>query len=56
MPTYLSPGVYMEEVSAGPKPIEGVGTATAAFVGFTEKGPANTPTLVTSLQHYYRTF
>jgi len=26
MPTYLSPGVYMEEVSSGSKPIEGVGT------------------------------
>jgi uncharacterized protein len=37
MPEYLSPGVYMEEVDRGPKPIEGVGTAMAAFVGFTEK-------------------
>ena len=25
--------VYVEEVSAGAKPIEGVGTAVAAFVG-----------------------
>jgi phage tail sheath protein FI len=56
MPTYLSPGIYMEEVSAGPKPIEAVGTATAAFVGFTEKGPAHTPTLVTSWPQYTRTF
>jgi phage tail sheath protein FI len=56
MPSYLSPGIYMEEVSAGPKPIEAVGTATAAFVGFTEKGPANTPTLVTSWPQYTRTF
>ena len=36
MPEYLSPGVYIEEVDRGPKPIEGVGTAMAAFVGFTE--------------------
>jgi uncharacterized protein len=56
MPTYLSPGVYMEEVSAGPKPIEAVGTATAAFVGFTEQGPVNQPTLVTSWPQYTRTF
>ena len=41
MPTYLSPGVYVEEVSSGSRPIEGVGTAVAAFVGFAEKGPAN---------------
>jgi uncharacterized protein len=37
MAEYLSPGVYMEEVDKGPKPIEGVGTAMATFVGFTEK-------------------
>jgi len=37
MPEYLSPGVYVEEIDRGPKPIEGVGTSTAAFVGFTEK-------------------
>jgi len=56
MPTYLSPGVYMEEVSAGPKPIEAVGTSTAAFVGFAAKGPVNQPTLVTSWPQYTRTF
>ncbi len=37
MPEYLSPGVYVEEIDRGPKPIEGVGTAMAAFIGFTEK-------------------
>jgi phage tail sheath protein FI len=35
--TYLSPGVYIEEVDRGTKPIQGVPTAIAAFVGFTEK-------------------
>ena len=38
MPQYLSPGVYVEEVDRGSKPIEGVGTSVAAFVGFTETG------------------
>ncbi len=33
--TYLSPGVYVEEVDKGTKPIEGVGVSTAAFVGIT---------------------
>ena len=37
MPSYLSPGVYMEEVDRGSKPIESVGTAVAAFIGYTEK-------------------
>jgi phage tail sheath protein FI len=33
MPTYLTPGIYVEEVSAGPRPIEAVGTSIAGFVG-----------------------
>src|SRR5215212_9983066 len=56
MPTYLSPGVYMEEVSSGSKPIEGVGTAVAAFVGFAEAGPVNTPILVTNWTQFVGNF
>ncbi|MFE9722767.1 phage tail sheath family protein [Streptomyces sp. NPDC005794] len=52
MPTYLTPGVYMEEVQSGARPIEGVGTAVAAFVGFAEDGPFHAPTLVTSWDQY----
>ncbi|NEO37701.1 MAG: phage tail sheath family protein [Moorea sp. SIOASIH] len=33
MPTYLSPGVYVEEVASGSAPIAGVGTSTAGFIG-----------------------
>lgn len=33
MPTYLSPGVYVEEVASGLAPITGVGTSTAGFIG-----------------------
>jgi hypothetical protein len=33
--TYLSPGVYVEEIDKGTKPIEAVGTSTAAFIGIT---------------------
>jgi uncharacterized protein len=43
MPTYLSPGVCVEEVPSASKPIEGVGTAVAAFVGLAPGGPVNTP-------------
>src|ERR1700730_7041283 len=56
MPNYLSPGVYVEEVEAGSRPIEGVGTATAAFVGLAEKGPVNAPTLVTNWSQFSQTF
>lgn len=48
MPEYLSPGVYVEEIEIGAKPIEGVSTSTAGFVGMAEKGDLDKPTLVTS--------
>ena len=56
MPTYLSPGVYVEEVPAASRPISGVGTAVAAFVGFAEKGPINEPTLITNWMQYANAF
>jgi hypothetical protein len=70
MAEYLSPGVYVEEVDRGPKPIEGVGTAMAAFVGFTEKAEMvrevdnelmvenllNRPQLVTNWTQYVQRF
>jgi hypothetical protein len=56
MPNYLAPGVYVEEVSSGSKPIEGVGTAVAGFVGFAERGPVSEPTLVANWTQFTRTF
>lgn len=53
---YLAPGVYIEEVNTGPRPIEGVGTAVAAFVGFAPYGKANAPVLVTNWTQYVREF
>ena len=55
MPEYLAPGVYVEEIERGPKPIEGVATSTAAFLGATERGPSR-PRLVTSYSEYLRYF
>ena len=34
---------YTEAVSSGSRPIEGVGTAIAAFVGLAPGGPINSP-------------
>jgi phage tail sheath protein FI len=56
MPEYLSPGVYVEEVSSGIKPIEGVGTSTGAFVGLAERGPIREPVLVTNWTQFTATF
>ncbi|MDG5809278.1 phage tail sheath subtilisin-like domain-containing protein [Streptomyces ossamyceticus] len=56
MPSYLSPGVYVEEVASGSRPIEGVGTSVAAFVGLAPTGPLNEPTLVTNWSQYVAAF
>lgn len=55
MPVYTYPGVYIEEIERGPVPIEGVPTSVAAFLGETERGPAE-PRLVTSYKEYQRWF
>ena len=55
MPEYLTPGVYIEEFEIGAKPIEGVSTSTAGFLGETERGPTY-PQLVTSFPEYMRLF
>ena len=65
MPEYLAPGVYVEEVSGGIKPIEGVGTSTGAFIGVAEKGPiagaeyedgVGRPVLITNFGDFTRNF
>jgi len=54
--TYLTPGVYVEEVASASKPIEGVGTAVAAFVGLAPYGPMNTPLRMSNWTQFTRTF
>jgi phage tail sheath protein FI len=39
-------GVRVEQLEAGARPIEGVGTAVAAFVGLAPGGPVNVPRVV----------
>ena len=56
MAEYLSPGVYLEEIDVGIRPIEGVSTSTAGMVGNTERGPKNFPRLVTSFADFERIF
>jgi phage tail sheath protein FI len=56
MATYLSPGVYVEEVPSANKPIEGVGTAVAAFVGLAPGGPVNTPMRISNWTQFARIY
>lgn len=57
---YFAPGVYVEEVDRGSRPIEGVSTSVAGFIGFTEdiRGGAELfkPMLVTSWTQYLEYF
>jgi phage tail sheath protein FI len=46
----------VEEVERGAKPIEGVGTAVAGFIGYAERGPVNRPTFVANWTQYTDTF
>ena len=54
--SYLSPGVYVEEVDRGSKPIEAVGTNTVGFLGESAKGPVNEAVLITNWSQFVKTF
>src|SRR4051812_50064974 len=56
MPTYLTPGVYVEEVPSASKPIEGVSTSIAAFVGLAPGGPVNTPMRISNWTQFAKIF
>lgn len=57
---YFAPGVYIDEIDRGSRPIEGVSTSIAGFVGFTEalRGKAELfkPMLVTNWTQYLEYF
>ena len=65
---YYTPGVYIEEVDKGTKPIQGVSTSVTAFIGFTARAEKvqedgvttrsilGTPTLVTNWAQFERHF
>jgi phage tail sheath protein FI len=54
--SYLSPGVYVEEVDRGTKPLEMVGTSTAAFLGESSVGPVQEPVFVTNWSQFVKNF
>jgi len=56
MPEYLHPGVYIEETSYRGKPIQGVSTSTAGFVGAARKGPEGKAVFIPNYGHFRRTF
>src|SRR5450432_4057846 len=55
MPEYLSPGVYVEEIELGARPIEGVSTSVAGMLGVTLRGPQEAR-LVTGFEEFKRLY
>ncbi|MGF1497313.1 MAG: phage tail sheath family protein [Elainellaceae cyanobacterium] len=57
---YFAPGVYVEEVDRGSRPIEGISMSVGGFVGFTEDIRSNAqrfqPMLVTNWNQYLEYF
>ena len=56
MPEYLAPGVFVEEINSGSKPIEGVGTNTTAFIGYAKSGEFNKPTFISNWTQFCQHF
>lgn len=57
MPAVLRhPGVYIEEIPSGVRPIAGVSTSDTAFVDFFGRGPFRQPVRVTSFEEFARVF
>ena len=56
MGTYLHPGVYVEEIPSGAKPIEAVATSVTAFVGQVPRGEVGKPLLIHSWGDYVSEF
>ncbi len=56
MATYTTPGVYVKEIPARNKPIEGVSTSVAAFVGLAPGGPLNRAVKINDWSHFKRVY
>jgi phage tail sheath protein FI len=56
VPAYLHPGVYLEEIGSGARPVDAVATSVTVFVGEATRGPIATPTLVHSQDDYEAVF
>jgi uncharacterized protein len=54
--TYLTPGVYIEEVPSGPQPITAVSSSVLAVIGSTRRGPVKSPTRITNWSDFQRVF
>jgi uncharacterized protein len=56
--SYRTPGVYIEEISRGARPIEAVGSSTAGFVGVAPRKDVyvDEPRPILNWMHFCREF
>jgi phage tail sheath protein FI len=56
MATLTYPGVYVQEISSGVRPIEVASTSTAAFVGLAQMGPDNEARRITNWTEFQKNY
>jgi phage tail sheath protein FI len=56
MAEFLSPGVFIQEISSQVQIVQAVSTSNLGSAGFTPRGPTDTATLVTSFDQFTNTF
>ena len=54
--SYSTPGVYVQEIPTLAPSVAQVATAIPVFIGYTEKGPKQTPTRIDTLLDYENIF
>lgn len=56
MPTYLHPGIYIEEIPSGLIPIEAASTSTTVFLGYLTRGTVGEPELIFKQDDFVQKF
>lgn len=53
---YYTPGVYVEEIPSGSKPMTAAPTNIVGFIGGTRTGSLNSPEMIVSWEQYFNTY
>jgi phage tail sheath protein FI len=56
MPTYMHPGVYIEEIPSGLIPVEAASTSTTVFLGYLSRGTVGEPELIFKQDDFVQKF
>jgi phage tail sheath protein FI len=56
MPTYMHPGIYIEEIPSGLIPIEAASTSTTVFLGYLTRGTVGEPELIFKQDDFVQKF